>query len=121
MKNSMKNKLFFISLCLTAQFLSSCSEDLGWMKGTWQNSNGSIGLAINPNNGFGAVRTILLEDKWLQGKIKLSGDKIIFTYNNTDVQLEFTFDRQEQRIYAGSNRRDLMTKLSEEFLPNNHY
>lgn len=119
MKKSLKTKLFFISLCLTTLFLSSCSEDLGWMKGTWQNSNGSIGLAINPNNGFGAVRTILLEDKWLQGKIKLSGDKIIFTYQNTDVQLEFTIDREAHQIY-GSNRA-VLTKLSGEFLPNNHY
>jgi hypothetical protein len=74
---------------------------------------------VNPQNGVAAVRTLLLDDKWIPGKVKLEGDNLIFTYNTTDVKLTFRLDNNLKKIYTGTGSE--LTKVSSEFLIKSHY
>ena len=113
------NKKIVILVLLIATALISCGDSNDWLKGTWESSNRTLGLMVNPNNGKGGVRTVLLEDKWIQGSIEFQGNTLIFTYNNTDVQITFRVDQGSMQIFTSEGSE--LKKISSDFITNNHF
>jgi hypothetical protein len=114
----MKKKNAIIVLLFTTVLLS-CSDHNDWLKGTWETSNRTLGLMVNPQNGKGGVRTVLLEDKWILGSIEFQGNTLIFTYNNTDVQLTFRIDQNSRQIFTSEGSE--LKKVSSSFITSNHF
>jgi len=112
-------KIYIISLFIITAAIICCGDNNNWLKGTWETSNRTLGLMINPDNNMGGVRTVLLEDKWIPGNIKFQGNTLLFTYLKTEVQLTFRIDKNSKRIFSAEGSE--LKKVSSDFDQSNHF